>query len=215
MSSTNRGADRNKDDFYITPIEPVIHFLHELVSDIPHITSAKRILDPAAGGLIGEQNIAIKDKTFTIKDAPMTYPAALAAIKLKEFTNAYVDTADIRSDSRACYHVDYLTWTPPVQPDVVITNPPFFLAIEFIRKALCDVLPGGHVIMLARLNFFGSAKRRKFWKETMPVYTYVHSERMGFTPDGKTDSIEYAHFVWQRGIYPRSTHPRFTQLRVI
>lgn len=36
--------------------------------------------------------------------------------------------------------------------------------------------------------------------DNMPKYCYVHHKRMGFTDDGKTDSIEYAHFVWQKGV---------------
>ncbi len=28
---------------------------------------------------------------------------------------------------------------------------------------------------------------------------YVHHQRMSFTDDGGTDSIEYAHFVWKKG----------------
>ncbi|HBF3986180.1 TPA: hypothetical protein KOD80_004273 [Clostridioides difficile] len=44
----------------------------------------------------------------------------------------------------------------------------------------------------------------------MPKYIFVHNRRMSFTDDGKTDSIEYAHFVWQKGY-----NPKFSQLKVL
>ena len=44
----------------------------------------------------------------------------------------------------------------------------------------------------------------------MPKYCFVHHRRISFTDDRKTDSIEYAHFVWQKGY-----NEQFTQLKVI
>lgn len=64
--------------------------------------------------------------------------------------------------------------------------------------------------MLLRLNFFGGAKRLDWWHRNMPIACYVHSKRIGFTDDGKTDSIEYMHAVWVVG-----EQPRFTALRII
>lgn len=54
--------------------------------------------------------------------------------------------------------------------------------------------------MLLRLNFFGSKKRNKWLLDNMPDQCYIHAKRMSFTGDGKTDSIEYAHFIWQKGV---------------
>ena len=44
----------------------------------------------------------------------------------------------------------------------------------------------------------------------MPVRCYVHSKRIGFTDDGKTDSIEYMHCVWHK-----ATKPDATKLKVL
>lgn len=94
----------------------------------------------------------------------------------------------------------------------IITNPPFNIAEDIIKKALNDVKEGGYVIMLLRLNFFGGKQRlQKFWNEVgLPKYSFVHHRRMSFTSDGKTDSIEYQHAVWKKGY-----KPEFTQLKVI
>lgn len=197
MSSTNRGGERSKFDYYVTPIPAIEHFLGHLQGDVRGLGGEKVVLDPCAGG---------------DEERPMSYPQAFQG-----FENHVVYTIDIREDSRAKHKADYLSMDRVdvqdlcgEQPDIIISNPPFDLALEFIKKGLHDAKIGGLVIMLCRLNFFGSGKRFPFWENCMPAFTYVHSERMSFTKDGRTDSIEYAHMVWTVGNYPK-----FTQLRVI
>src|SRR5258708_36718802 len=149
-------------------------------------------LDPCAGG----------DEKHD-----MSYPAVIK----EEFEPEVMDTVDIRPDSLAKISADYLNMMVfPKQYDVIITNPPFNLAQEIIEKALKDVKENGYVVMLLRLNFFGSNNRFPFWEKQLPTWTYVHHRRMSFTDDGKTDSIEYAHMVWQKG-----ADPKFTMLKVI
>lgn len=191
MSSTLRGYDRHKSDYYITPVPKILDFLTEFKKEEPAAFTNGAILDPCAGG--DAQN-------------DMSYPRALVEIGVPA---EEIFTVDIREDSRAEIKDDYLTL---VQGDfgTIITNPPFNIAIEVITKALDEVKENGFVIMLLRLNFFGSKDRKPFWEKYMPKYCYVHHRRMSFTPDNKTDSIEYAHFVWQKGVYPS-----FTQLKVI
>jgi hypothetical protein len=89
----------------------------------------------------------------------------------------------------------FLDWkvepNAPRQYDVIITNPPFSLAMEVILKSL---ELADYVCMLLRLNFLGSADRHSFFREMMPD-VFVIPERPSF--DGKgADSIEYAWFVW-------------------
>ena len=52
---------------------------------------------------------------------------------------------------------------------MIITNPPFNIALDIIKKAIDDVKVGGSVIMLLRLNFYGSAKRKEFLKKICPI----------------------------------------------
>lgn len=124
----------------------------------------------------------------------MPYPHVVK----KEFDPDVMDTLDIREDSGADEYGDYLE-LKKIGYDIVITNPPFHIAELIIEKAIQEVNEGGYVIMLLRLNFWGSNKRRDFLTENMPKYCYIHPRRMSFTDDGKTDSIEYAHFVWKKG----------------
>ena len=177
MSSTNRSnaRDSHRSDYYVTPIQPISEVLKELT----FLSEDMLYLDPCAGGDI-ENN--------------MSYPKA---IELK-FPSATIDTIDIREDSPAEIKGNYLEIDCKDKYDVIITNPPFFLAKEIIQKALDDVKEDGYVIMLLRLNFFGSKDRKSFWEDNMPIETYIHHKRISFTK-GSTDSIEYCHMVWKKG----------------
>lgn len=200
MSSTNRGGKREVSDYYRTPAEHIrafmVEFLDDIIADGDEMATPGRgisVLDPCAGG----------DATHE-----MAYPAVLA-----EWGQMFrpVRTLDIREDSPAEVHGDYLTAKVKGRYDIIITNPPFSHAQALIEKAMVEVAPGGYVIMLLRLNFLGSKGRREFFKLFPPYRIYVHSSRMAFTQDGKTDSIEYAHFVWRRD----GRQPRFTGLKII
>jgi hypothetical protein len=194
MSSTNRGGQREVSDYYVTPPDAVESFLMEFFSDHPeHDFSGKVILDPCAGG---------------DSEHGMSYPDAIKKWKYEQPVE--ISTMDIRGDSLAYLKADYLSTSIDYHPDIIITNPPFVLAQKIIEKAMQDVKEGGLVIMLLRLNFFGSQGRVRFWDGNMPAYTYVHAKRMSFTDNKKTDSIEYMHCVWIKG-----QKNRFTQLRVI
>ncbi|MCU7837622.1 MAG: hypothetical protein KZQ83_20580 [gamma proteobacterium symbiont of Taylorina sp.] len=76
--------------------------------------------------------------------------------------------------------------------DLIITNPPYRLAQEFIIKALTH---GKTVIMLLRLNFLESQARYEFWQANPPSHIITLSKRPSFTGKG-SDSTGYAWFVW-------------------
>ena len=78
--------------------------------------------------------------------------------------------------------------------NVTITNPPYRVAQEFIEHSL--QITDGLVIMLLRVNYTGSSKRWQFFKNNRPARILLLPNRPCFTDDGKTDSIEYAWFVW-------------------
>lgn len=151
------------------------------------------VLDPCAGGDLEHE---------------MAYPAVL-----HEFGNDKVRTLDIRDDSPAQDHGDFLTLDPPtVGPyDLVITNPPFAIALDVIKHAMKFARYRGHVVMLLRLNFLGSQDRAAFFKNNMPVACYVHSKRMRFSDEGTGDSVEYMHAVWENGYSPESSKLRILQ----
>lgn len=74
-----------------------------------------------------------------------------------------------------------------------LTNPPFSLAQEFCDHAISH---SEHTLMLLRLNFLASVKRKDWWIQHTPRALFVLSKRPSFTDDGKTDSCEYCWFYW-------------------
>jgi hypothetical protein len=192
MSSTNRSKARDQhiSDYYITPIDEIKTFLKHFNQE-EDLFKKGPILDPCAGGDNENQ---------------MSYPAALIE---SGYNGKEIFTIDIREDSLAEIKEDYLD-QPPGDFEIIITNPPFLIAIDVIEKALRDVKENGFVIMLLRLNFLGSKQRKAFWEEHPAKYIFVHHKRMSFRADNKTDSIEYAHFVWQKG-----HRPEYAKIKII
>lgn len=209
MSSTSRWGVREPTDYYVTPHSSIVRFLDAFLSDknfmqpYPQekiIRKEVRFLDPCAGGNIDHVPYESKKKwSMLLPPSGMAYPTVLKDYGYGE--NTLIDTNDIRENSPAKYHEDFINSSLFIweEYDCVITNPPFSLAEECIRSALECVKEWGYVIMLLRLNFFGG-KERWFWlKKNMPIACYVQwAPRMSFTPDGGADSIEYAHYVWRR-----------------
>ncbi|ASM69711.1 hypothetical protein [Blautia hansenii] len=216
MSSTNRSnaRDNHISDYYVTPISDVELFLKNFNEHVKIEWNEINILDPCAGG-----NKEVKDE-HGIKEIyhAMSYPTAISNI----YGKCNITTMDIREDSLAEHCADYLETELENKPNLIITNPPFASAIKIIEKALSDVENNGYVIMLLRLNFFGSKDRKKFFEKYMPEWCFVHHVRIGFcdkkdkdgyvmfdkngnVKHGSTDSIEYAHFVFRKNYNPDYT----------
>lgn len=87
-----------------------------------------------------------------------------------------------------------------IQRDVILTNPPFSLAQEFVEHGLKH---SRELWLLLRLNFLGAQKRRAWWSDGRePNALFILSERPRFSKNklGKlgNDSTEYAWFYWGR-----------------
>lgn len=79
--------------------------------------------------------------------------------------------------------------------DLIIGNPPFSLALEFVERSL-DL--GTVVVFVLRLTFLASVKRAGLFAAHPPAAVWVLPSRPSFTDDGKTDSADYGVFVWRR-----------------
>jgi hypothetical protein len=173
---------RNAHDYYTTPAPTIADFITKFRAVEPGFDFVTaHVFDPSAGGCAVH---------------PAAYPTALRGLGCTR-----IDTLDIRPDSRASVIGDYMQHFPETLYDMVITNPPYASAMGFIEAALEDTKPGGFVVMLLRLNYFGAVSRRAFWQANMPTYCFIHAKRPHFMA-GKGDSCEYAHFVWIAGQYP-------------
>jgi hypothetical protein len=87
---------------------------------------------------------------------------------------------------------DFFNWSDSV--DLIITNPPFSLAQEFINHSLKHA---SCTILLLRVNFLASIKRYEWWKQIPPTALHILSKRPSFTGSG-TDATDYAWFVWDK-----------------
>lgn len=85
----------------------------------------------------------------------------------------------------------------PASFDLVVGNPPYKFAEEFVRRAIEMLKPGGLMVLLLRLEFEASQGRGEGLHREFPFCAkYTLSRRVSFSYDGKTDSYDYAMFVW-------------------
>jgi len=85
----------------------------------------------------------------------------------------------------------------------IVTNPPYSLAEDFVRKA--RQISTGKVAMLLKLTFLESARRKSLFEdEYFPLSTvYVFSKRVQMWEQGKekpknSSMMAYAWFVWDK-----------------
>jgi hypothetical protein len=86
---------------------------------------------------------------------------------------------------------DFLTGCFTTKFEVILSNPPFSLAMEFIQESL-KLAP--HIVLLLRTGFISSKERCDFFRGEMPDL-YQLPNRPSFT-NGGSDSAEYAFFHW-------------------
>jgi len=83
----------------------------------------------------------------------------------------------------------------------IVTNPPYTLAEEFVRKALAVTTQ--KVAMLLRLSFLESQQRYRLFRETPLETVYVFSRRLSLNRGGveapSSGAVAYAWFVWRHG----------------
>ena len=187
MSATNRGTKRKEADFYATPFDAV----YALLDNYNGIRQEDHILEPSAGN----GNI-------------------IKALRERGYRN-YITAVELRAEERKNLHesranqvaiVDFLQYGECVNMqnyDVIIGNPPYSMAQEFIDKSLSLLNPGGRLIFLLRTNFLESKKRFEWWQDRLPTRLYVLSKRPSFTGNG-TDATSYAWFIWEK------TNKRYT-----
>lgn len=178
MSATNRGAIRRESDFYATPLDTIYKFL----DNYEGIKQEDIILEPSAGN--GNIIQALRNRG---------YKNRIDAIELRD-----IEKDNLSKIADNVEITDFLNLDPwHSRYNVIIGNPPYNLAKEFIDKSLDLLHPGGKFIFLLRTNFLESKKRSEWWQSHLPTGLYVLSQRPSFTGKG-TDATSYSWFVWER-----------------
>lgn len=186
----NRG--RKEHDHYPTPDWCVEALLNDWEPD----PIAGHWFEPA----VGEGNIIhVVEKMLPCPERKWS-AADLRDVTLRD------SVAGIQFEDGVTRECDFITQFPSYyEYDVIITNPPYSLALEFVQKS---IKMAGTVAMLLRLAFMSSLERQSFHRE-FPADIYVLPRRPSFTGDGKSDVGEYAWFVWDR----RSVGGKWSVLR--
>lgn len=168
---------RAKGDFYETPSWAVDAIVPHLPLDGEPI-----IVDAGAGtGAISARLADVNPKAEIVgieKNVELVVKARARGLRNAEFVTA-----------------DFEAWAPEVgAPDLVIMNPPFARALEFVRRALEIIKRGGTVVALLRLGWLESRARVDFLKKHTPD-VFVLARRPSFTGRG-TDATAYAWMKW-------------------
>lgn len=180
MSATRMPRAARGFDFYETPAAAVEAIL-------PHLPCAADVLDPCAG------RGAILAALGGLPAGSQQTPLGRAWLRGFEIDRAHIDGEQRPYVGQR----DALARDGWGRPGLVIMNPPFNRAIEFVERALVEVERGGTVAALLRLGFLESGRRIAF-HAAHPSDVYVLARRPSFT-GGRTDNAAYAWFLWGPG----------------
>ena len=86
----------------------------------------------------------------------------------------------------------------------IITNPPYKVALDFVKHSLDIIHEGSKVAMFLKLQFLEGKARKEFYKENPPKKIYVASGRLNCAKNGKfeefkSSAVAYAWFMWEKG----------------
>lgn len=177
MSATNRGSKRKESDFYATPKDCIENILNNL--DLTN--RGIYILEPSAGN--GNVVQVLKTK----------YPNKhITSLELRD-----EEFESLKDVSDKVIIDNFLERNIKEKYDIIIGNPPYSLAIEFVKKSLACLTEDGVLIFLLRTAFLESKSRYEFWQQYPLSGLYTLSKRPSFTGKG-TDATSYSWFVWDK-----------------
>lgn len=145
--SQNKNNKRAEHDFYATDPHSVDLFLKRIKKD--NLILPKTIHEPACGqGHISEE---LKKHGYN------------------------VISSDLYDHGYGKSGIDFLK--SHKKADCFITNPPYRFALEFVKKSVENLNPGGISIMYLKIQFLEGKARNLFFKKYPPKYVYINSSR--------------------------------------
>jgi hypothetical protein len=161
MSSKGRGAESVESDFYATPkwaTEAILKTMPDWLNRHSILDTSRerpvRILEPCAG------------KGAIVDVLRAWYPKAeIHAVELDRKRFEHLESVG-NCDRVWCG--DFAEWAGDGYPfyDLVITNPPFTIAMSIIERTLPLIHPnGGRAVHLLRQAILASDERAPFWKK--------------------------------------------------
>lgn len=168
---------RKEYDFYPTPT----NVIRDLFNNFDLEEYGNKILEPGAGN--GNFICVLKE----------LYPKKhITAIEIRE-----EEKESLSKLSNEVKIENFLNTSNNQKYNIIIGNPPYSKAIEFIEKAFDLLDDNGILIFLLRTAFLESKSRYEFWQKNPLSRLYTLSKRPSFT--GKsTDSSSYSWFMWDK-----------------
>ena len=165
MSGGKFKGDRQENDFYPTPFDATLAFL---LAEIEHIPFDEPVWEPACGD---------------------------GAICQVLHTQGYSTIAsDLINRGYGAGEINFLEQEEK-KSKIIITNPPFNLAADFIKKAFdleCD-----YIAMFLKTPYWQAASRYKLFKRRQLSAVYPLTWRPNFL-GGSGSTMEFSWFVWDK-----------------
>ena len=157
---------RNEADFYATPKDCT----EALIRALPTMFSpGKKLWEPACG------------------DGAIS--------KVLEGKGLQVRSTDLHSRGFGTSGVNFLD-CEAIQCDAIITNPPFKIAVDFIKRADRLNVP---FAMLLKATYWHAASRSDLFEQTKPSHVLPLAWRPAMSPErGKSATMDFCWTVWDR-----------------
>ncbi len=158
MMTGSKAEGRREDDFYPTPPEAVAAFLEAEGPMLrSHLKPGEAVWEPACGD------------------------GAMASM-LESYGLPVIGT-DLRDRGFGEGGVDFMTLGPSdARSKVIVTNPPFNLAAEFIVQA--KRMKVRYLALLLKSTYWHAGGRLALWREWIPAAIYPLAWRVDFTGGG-------------------------------
>lgn len=98
---------------------------------------------------------------------------------------------------------DFLKWEAPRQYDLIVSNPPYFIAEECIRKSWDLLRPGGMMMFLLRLSFLEGVGRHNGLFNELPMSKVAVCSRRPSFYGNKTNATAFAVYIWEKRLDER------------
>jgi hypothetical protein len=198
--------EREPWDDYPTPMSWAVPCASAVLGLVEYEVS--HVIEPAAGqgNFIRALKISFPSDVIyhahelQAKYAPLLQSVA-SYVTIGDWAKGCIDEADARGPVPGC--------EPMV---LVIGNPPYNLAEEFVLNSFMPLVDGEYVAFLLRVNFLaGKARAKEFYPKAGLKYVLPFDGRPKFRPgkNGKmgSDATEYAMFMFQKGYKGPATIP--------
>ena len=106
--------------------------------------------------------------------------------KVLESNGYNVYSSDLIDRGYGIGNIDFLKQTEKWEGDI-LTNPPFKLASEFVKKGMELLEDGNKMFLFLKVQFLEGTNRKETFKKYPPKYIYVNSERISCAMNGEFD----------------------------